>query len=339
MGIQYLNRLFREKCELSASNANANNASNANNTIKQIPFADLKGKRIAIDASIYMYRYVAENTLIESMFQMISLFKKNEIIPIFVFDGKPPIEKKELIKFRREEKVQYEQQFNELQQKLKEVRDHEERRDLNGELDSLRKKFVRLRNEDIAQVKNLLTLYGVNYCEADGEADQLCAKLVLAEEVYARLSEDMDLFVYGCPRVLRYISLLNSTFVEYNLSRILECLQLTFKEFKEICVISGTDYNYIECKTNKANLYTTMTHYEQYVIYKNLVAPTRQECQDFYEWLHANTSYINDYLKLKETYAMFDLSQMEITKFNCANTEVNVPKLHKFLENFDFVFT
>jgi len=48
--------------------------------------------------------------------------------------------------------------------------------------------------------------YGVSYIDADGEADQLCASLVLKNKVYACLSEDMDLFVYGCPRVLRYLS-------------------------------------------------------------------------------------------------------------------------------------
>ena len=84
-----------------------------------------------------------------------------------------------------------------------------------------------------------------------------------------------------------------------------------------------------------------MTHYEQYRVYKNSVAPSQltPKCQDFYEWLLENTSYINDYPKLKETYAMFDITQMEITKFICADAEVNIEQLHKFLENFDFIFT
>ena len=46
------------------------------------------------------------------------------------------------------------------------------------------------------------------------EADELCAKLVV-KKAFACLSEDMDMFVYGCPKVLRYLSLLNETVVVY----------------------------------------------------------------------------------------------------------------------------
>ena len=33
-----------------------------------------------------------------------------------------------------------------------------------------------------------------------GEVDVLCASLVLNKKVYAVLTEDMDLFAYGCAR-------------------------------------------------------------------------------------------------------------------------------------------
>ena len=58
----------------------------------------------------------------------------------------------------------------------------------------------------------------------------------------------MDLFLYGCPRVLRYLSLINNTVIIYHLHSILNDIELTFNEFKEICVISGTDYNYNKIK-------------------------------------------------------------------------------------------
>ena len=57
---------------------------------------------------------------------------------------------------------------------------------------------------------------GISYYQAKGEADKLCAKLVNKNKVFACLSEDMDLFVYGCPKVLRYISLLNKNVIMYD---------------------------------------------------------------------------------------------------------------------------
>ena len=62
------------------------------------------------------------------------------------------------------------------------------------------------------------------------------------------MSEDMDMFVYGCPKVLRYLSLLKSTVVIYDLKGILRTLKLTHNNFKQICVLSGTDYNNNETK-------------------------------------------------------------------------------------------
>ena len=55
-------------------------------------------------------------------------------------------------------------------------------------------------------------------------------------------SEDMDLFLYGCPKVYRYLSLANSTLILYNTENILQILNCTIEEFKLICILSGTDY-------------------------------------------------------------------------------------------------
>ena len=78
MGIKNLNRFFKEECK---------------DSIKIIQLSQLSGKKIAIDISIYMYKYTADNTLIENIYLMLSVFRHYNIIPIFVFDGKPPAEK------------------------------------------------------------------------------------------------------------------------------------------------------------------------------------------------------------------------------------------------------
>ena len=54
----------------------------------------------------------SEKALMEQMYLMINLFRFYNIIPIFVFDGKPPEEKRELInqrkEMRKEAKINYE---------------------------------------------------------------------------------------------------------------------------------------------------------------------------------------------------------------------------------------
>jgi 5'-3' exonuclease len=89
MGIKYLNQFLKD---------------NASNSIKLCRLSELSGKKIAIDISIYMYRFASDNSLIENMYLMLSVFRNYNIIPIFIFDGKPPVEKRELLKKRKEDK-------------------------------------------------------------------------------------------------------------------------------------------------------------------------------------------------------------------------------------------
>jgi 5'-3' exonuclease len=110
-------------------------------------------------------------------------------------------------------------------------------------MDILKKKFIYISKNDIEDVKNLIRYYGATYYDAPGEADELCALLVIKNKVWACLSEDMDMFVYGCPYIIRYLSLLNHTVVLYDMKNILENLSMSQSELREICILSGTDYN------------------------------------------------------------------------------------------------
>ena len=52
----------------------------------------------------------------------------------------------------------------------------------------------------------------------------------------------MDLFAYGSPIILRYLSLSQHTCILYNLNLILKKLNINKKDFQLICVLSGNDY-------------------------------------------------------------------------------------------------
>ena len=289
MGIPLLNKLIRDKCRKSPD------------AIRQIHFSDLKGKIIAVDTSIYMYKFTGDNALIDNMYQLIMFFKQNEIIPLFIFDGTAPPEKHELLQIRKNQKNNAEIKYKELQHKLitikqKTTNEHtnehtnedtnehinETKKEITNEMDILKKKFIRLKNSDIEEVKKLMNLCGVLYYDAEGEADQLCAKLVISKSAYACLSDDMDMFVYGCPLILRYMSLLNLTFILYDLSEILKYLNVSLHDFKQICIYSGTDYSNIsnKNKNNKIDLYKTFNYYEKYISTQNTIINSNDTTND-----------------------------------------------------------
>ena len=292
MGIKHLNRFLREE---------------AQDSIKFISLAELSGKKIAIDISIYMYKYASEGTLLENMYLMLSTLRYYEIIPVFIFDGKQPPEKKELLQKRKEDKQEAEKEYNQLKKQLEnKTIDDVEKQEVVNNMDILKKKFIHIGKNEIDSVKRLIRAYGGTYYDAPGEADELCASLVIKNKVWACLSEDMDMFVYGCNRVLRYLSLLNKTVVLYDTKDILNSLGITQKELREICVISGTDYNYNENKTDdnskkESSLYKTLAYFKKYHKENSVLG--------FYEWLRENTDYIQDYENLLNIYNLFELNQ------------------------------
>jgi len=189
--------------------------------------ADLSGKRIAVDISIYLYKYEAENALLENMYVMLSIFRYYNIIPIFIFDGKPPPEKKALLLKRKEDKQEAQEEYDKLKKQLETRETDTDKLDIIASMEQLKSQIVQINKEKIEKVKTLIRAYGATYYDAPGEADELCALLVVKKKVWACLSEDMDLFVYGCTRVLRYFSLIGHTAVLYYMKGILEELNMT----------------------------------------------------------------------------------------------------------------
>lgn len=293
MGIRHLNRFFKD---------------NASDAIKFISISELSDKKVAVDISIYIYKYASDGNLIENIYLMLAVFRYYNVIPIFIFDGKPPAEKKELLIKRREDRKEAEDEYNKLKNVLitNKNMDDIEKQELISNMDMLKRKFVHISKIDIENVKKLIRAYGATYYDAPGEADELCALLAIKGKVWACLSEDMDMFVYGCPRVLRYLSLLNHTVVLYDMKNILENLTMSQKELREICILSGTDYNSLHDDTkNIPTLDATLKQFNKYRKDKT----NDKTNSAFYDWLLEKTDYIKDYNMLLKIYDMFDLTK------------------------------
>ena len=334
MGIKFLNKILRDTCDKS---------------IWQINISELTGKKIAVDISIYLYKYETTDTLLENIYLMLAIFRQYNITPIFIFDGKAPAEKKQLLQKRREDKAAAKNEYNKLKDVLENNadKDEEEKLDIAASMDQLKKQFVHISREKIEKVKELIRAYGATYYDAPGEADELCALLVIKKKVWACLSEDMDLFVYGCNRVLRYFSLFNQTVVLYYTKGILEQLCMSQKEFREICVLSGTDYN-INANTNKENnkyndlslsLPNTMKLFRKYK-----EVNTNANNLTFYDWLNQSektADYITDLDLLHKINNMFIVSN-ELTdlfkNIKIANGPVQKEIVKEIMKEDGFMF-
>ena len=125
MGIQHLNKLFLSKCKPSS--------------IRKTHLSELAGRSIAVDTSIYLYKFVADNTLLEHFYLMISIFRHYNIVPIFVFDGKPPKEKMELLLKRRQHRQKSEEEYQKRKEQYETLNDDTDKLTLAKEMATLKR--------------------------------------------------------------------------------------------------------------------------------------------------------------------------------------------------------
>jgi len=318
MGIKNLNRFLYENC--------------TKKSIKKIHLNQLSNKVIVIDTSIYLYKFSSEGSLMENMYLLISILRHYNIIPMFVFDGKPPPEKHDLLKQRRLEKRDAEEKYMMLKNNLDNEKPDEK---IKAEMEKLKRMFVRVSDDEIKKVKGLMDAYGVRYIDAPGEADHLCAYLVNAGRAWGCISDDMDMFLYGCRHVIRNISLLKHTGILYDTNQIWEDLEMSEQLFREIMVLSGTDYN-IHSNTS---LKETIRWYYEYTKYRNKAS---DKILSFYVWLVKNTKYIADYKALLNVYMMFSCNDcIELEKWRdveIGSSSINIEKIREVMEPEGFIF-
>ena len=308
MGVKLLSKLLKQEC---------------NDVTEKLNLSQLYGKKLCIDASIYLYRFKCNDSLIENLYLMCSLFRIYNIDVIFVFDGKPGEEKYEEIRQRREDRYNKWIIYDELIKKDN-LTDEEQK-----QLYKLKRTLTKIRSEDIEITKNLLDSYGIKWIQAIGEADKLCAALVIKKKVYAVLSEDMDLFAYGSLNVIKYLSLISHNCVLYNYKKILKKLNMTSEEFKLLCTLSGNDY-----LKNDKNIFHYYKLHEKFKKNKKIKV-------SWFNWLSINNYLIDmDINEINKIYNLYLIDANELSKYKyfiIKNTRFDKQQLMDILKKERFI--
>jgi flap endonuclease-1 len=192
----------------------------------------LRGKKVAIDASIFLYRFKYgtfdnQAVFLNRFIRQIINFKNHGIIPVYVFDGTPPIEKSSTLKKRSETKEKYTNIANEeeCEEKTK----------------NIMKNVINITKEDLKAVKNLFTLHEIKFFEPENtEGEKFCAYLNKLGYVDSVMSNDHDTIVFGCKQLVCTIN--DNSYKVYNTNEVLEGLGINIEQLVDICISSGTDY-------------------------------------------------------------------------------------------------
>ena len=251
---------------------------------------------------------------------MCELFLKHRITPVFVFDGKPPEIKNEIINKRRRNRNNAMIEYNKLLENYK----NKEPPNKIKKIDQLKKDMVKINKNDISNVKEILDIYGITHLTAIGEADELCYALVNSNEAFGCLSDDMDLFIYGTKFIFRDFDMDNETITYYNLNMIIKKMGMTPEHFRLFCIISGTDYY-----SSPHNIFYNYKIYNKFLKTKKT---------NYYFWLIHNKYIEDNNLKLLDIKDMFTKEYIQILKVNNYKFRKSKCKRYKRIVHFTHEF-
>jgi flap endonuclease-1 len=220
----------------------------------------LNGKILAVDSMNYLYQFLTTirgpdgspltNDKGQVTSHLIGLFNRTTTLMeegmkfVFVFDGKAPELKQATWEKRESAK-------KEASLRLQAAKDE-------GDLEAMRKfasRTTKLTKEMIEDAKELITLLGLPIVQAPSEGEAQASRMVADKTAFACISQDYDNLVFGCPRLIRNITIagrrkrtgkLGTVKVEAEellLEDNLNALEITRDELIYLAILVGTDYN------------------------------------------------------------------------------------------------
>ncbi|MEM4637625.1 MAG: flap endonuclease-1 [Candidatus Woesearchaeota archaeon] len=227
---------------------------------KTISLEDLKGKTLVVDAFNQLYMFLSSirqpdgsllkdsrgniTSHLNGLFYRFTKIMQYDINLIFVFDGKAPELKKKERERRAELKLEAERKYKEAT----------EREDLE-EMKKYASRTSKLTKEMIEDAKELITALGMCIVQAPSEGEAQAAYIVKKRDAYASLSQDADSLIFGCPLIVKNLTLSgrkkqhgkinyeNITPELISLDDTLNNLGINLDQLIVIAMLTGTDYN------------------------------------------------------------------------------------------------
>lgn len=245
MGIKSINKLLRRKCP---------------SAILQTSISKFANQLVFVDTSIFMYKYKYSNDILSGFLEMINKLYEFNITPVFVFDGKPE-ENKIVIKERKEKKEKAKSKIQKLEKELLEEADRsgiiivdklpsniemeeapESIQKIINEIEKTEKNNISVTWQDFEQVKKLFKSMNIHYIQANCESDILIPYLIQKYNVTPLcLSGDTDFLAHNVNLISKFDN--RNGIIEYfDIKKIKEELNLTDKQFVDMCILMGCDY-------------------------------------------------------------------------------------------------
>jgi len=296
MGIKNLNKLIKD-CQTTFS------------------YKTFSGYRLGIDAENLMRicmgiiypklvnsaklpeEFIVTNKWLEKSTMYIYQWIKNDITPVFVFDGCVPQDKLETQK-NRSEKYKTKQRKIETMTKILSDNYIEENKKIetSNELVKILKQNIYISFKQREMFKKLLDTIGIPYIIPKCEAEKLCSILSIEGIFYGVFSRDTDLVPLGCRYIITSDNIYEKKMMGYKLVDIMKKLKFSLFQLVDMCILAGCDYNIPIPKIGIINSYNII---KQYISLDNI--PNKydkstlniEKCRELFYYNHSS-NYISE---------------------------------------------
>jgi flap endonuclease-1 len=355
MGIKNLMKVLKEK---------------VSNSIHDFPIKELYQKKVAIDTSIVLYQYIIairsngkdlkgpdnkSTSHIHGIFFKSLNYLRMGIIPVFVFDGKPPELKMKILNDRSKIKKNAINKLIAIEQKKPDYISEIETLDntinkLDLEKIKLFKQSVSINHNEMLDAYEIVKLLGIPAILAPEEADSQCAFLSINNLVDYIATEDMDLLTFGSKNILR--NFLKKNMFKIDLATILSDGEINMNQFIDICILLGCDYTETIDGIGKKKAWDLITKYgslEELISKEKKIIQSKYKLPDNFRYEESREYFKNPRhipvdcldLELKKP-QLNKLKKLLIVKygFNENNIEKSIKFLRKkyniFDKNYDY---
>lgn len=218
-----------------------------------VPWETLAGRTLAVDGYNAVYQFLATirqrdgqlftdadgrvtSHLMGVFYRTTSLLREG-VLPIWVFDGRPPERKAGTIRRRIEAKERAEEAWKKAL--------------AEGDLVTARRKAAQtshLTKPMVEELQELLRALGVPTVQAPGEGEAQAAAMAAGGMAWATASEDYDVLLFGSPRLVRGLAARarGGASAEAQLidrEELLRTLGISGEELIALGIVVGTDFN------------------------------------------------------------------------------------------------
>jgi len=203
------------------------------------------GEHWGIDCSCLLYK--AKGAGLSPMTVIVGLIVKMRrvgIIPIFVFDGRSPAAKADVIDQRRVVRQAAQKEIIEIKAGLgTEDLSLTEKMHMERRVAALQRKAPTVSSSEKDNIKKLLYSAGVQFITASEEADDVLGYLCRQSMLQGVVSSDMDMLARGVPLLIIPETTDATVLTEIRLSDVLTGLGLKQPQFVDACMLMGSDYS------------------------------------------------------------------------------------------------